>query len=67
MQKSFGKAIGRAALVKPNQVIFYIETSGEKQIKAIRKTLATIKSKLPCKIKVLVEKVIAQPAVQNPA
>jgi len=55
MQKSFGKTIGRAALVKPNQVIFTIETTDEKQIKIIRKVLNSIKSKLPCKVKISVE------------
>lgn len=57
MQKSFGKTIGRAAMVKPNQEIFIIATSGEKQIKAVKNVLSTVKSKLPCKVKINIEKV----------
>ena len=56
MTKSFGKTIGRAAMVDPNQTINLIATTGEKQIKAIRVVLEKIKAKLPCKTKIVVEK-----------
>jgi len=57
MQKSFGKAIGRAALVKPGQMIFFVATSGQKQLKAVKEALSSVKPKLPCKIGVVIEQV----------
>ena len=57
MQRSFGKAIGRAALVKENQPIMIIATSGEKQINFVREVLNIAKSKLPCRVKITVEKI----------
>lgn len=59
MQKSFGKTMGRAALVKANQTIFLFATSGQKNIKVIKDQLNVMKSKLPCKTKILIEKVEA--------
>ncbi|MEM3113095.1 MAG: 50S ribosomal protein L16 [Candidatus Pacearchaeota archaeon] len=53
MTQSFGKTIGRAALVKPGQEIFIIATSGNKQIKLSRTLFSSVKSKLPCKTKII--------------
>jgi len=53
MQKSFGKIIGRAALVNPGQQIFRLKTSGDKQIRLIKEVLNSVKSKLPCKSRII--------------
>jgi large subunit ribosomal protein L10e len=50
MSQSFGKAIGRAALVKPNQVIFIIAVKTPKAEIEVRKLIKSAKSRLPCKI-----------------
>ncbi len=52
MTQSFGKSVGRAALVKKGQEIFLIATSGDKQIRFSRATLNSVKAKLPCKVKI---------------
>ena len=52
MSQSFGKTIGRAALVKPNQVIFIIGVKTEKQESDSRKLIRSIKARLPCKVSV---------------
>ncbi|MEM4625793.1 MAG: 50S ribosomal protein L16, partial [Candidatus Pacearchaeota archaeon] len=57
MSASFGKTIGRAALVNPGQEIYLFATSGSKQIKVIRDLLTSIKAKLPCKVKISMEKI----------
>jgi large subunit ribosomal protein L10e len=56
MQKSFGKIIGRAAMVKKDQEVLLLATNKDK-LPLIRKILKPIKPKLPCKTKFLVEKV----------
>ena len=58
MQKSFGKTIGRAALVRPGHDIFVITTSGDKNTRIIRENLSSIKAKFPCKIKISTEKIV---------
>lgn len=57
MQHSFGVAIGRAALLKPNQEIFMIAVNGEKSRKIITDALYKIKAKLPCHTRTLVEQI----------
>ena len=47
MQRSFGKTIGRAALIKPGQRIFTAMASGDKSIRIIRAAFNAVKSKLP--------------------
>lgn len=56
MQKSFGKTVGRAAMLKEGQEIISVETTGEKNIKFVKSVLKAIKAKLPCKTEVKVEK-----------
>ncbi len=58
MQQSFGKAMGRAALVSSGKDIFLISTSGDKQVRAAREILKSIRAKLPCKTRIVVSKVI---------
>ena len=57
MQKSFGKTIGRAAIINKNQEIVGVETTGDKQIKFVKSVFKAIKSKLPGKIEIRVEKI----------
>ena len=55
MQRSFGKTMGRAALVKPGQVLFIVSVADEKNVKLAKTILNSAKAKLPCKTKILVE------------
>jgi len=55
MQLSFGKCIGKAALIHPGSKIFFIAVGSEKGVILARKTLKQIKSKLPTTIRVLYE------------
>ncbi|MEA3248505.1 MAG: 50S ribosomal protein L16 [Nanoarchaeota archaeon] len=50
MSKSFGKAIGRAALIKPGQTLFIIGVKTSKQEINARKLIHAAKSRLPCKV-----------------
>jgi len=52
MSRSFGKTIGRAALVKPNQVIFIIHILTSKHEVEARKLICSAKSRIPCKISI---------------
>jgi len=47
MQLSFGKSIGKAAILKPGSVIFILWLPNEKAVIFTRKVLKQIKSKLP--------------------
>ena len=55
MQLSFGKAVGKAAILNPGTKIFFIAVPTPKGVSFMRKVLGQIKSKLPCKTKVLYE------------
>ena len=50
MSKSFGKTMGRAALVKPNQTLFILGVKNSKAEVEARKLIRAIKSRLPCKV-----------------
>ncbi len=56
MQKSFGKTIGRAAIVYPNQTLFLVAFFHENQRKIVNKVLGKIKAKLPCHSRLVFEK-----------
>ncbi len=56
MTQSFGKTIGRAAFVKPNQIIFMIAVNSDKALQVTRDAIGKIKAKLPCSTRILVEK-----------
>ncbi|MFA6022690.1 MAG: 50S ribosomal protein L16 [Candidatus Pacearchaeota archaeon] len=58
MSKAFGKTIGRAAMLKPGQEIYLIALSGEKSLHTVRLLIDSIKAKLPCKVKTVVEKIV---------
>jgi large subunit ribosomal protein L10e len=50
MQLSFGKAIGKAALVKPGTVIFFLAFPNQKAMILARELLRRVKPKLPLKM-----------------
>lgn len=52
MQLSFGKSMGKAALIKPGSKIFFAAVPNEKAVPFTRKLFKQIKSKLPCKTRV---------------
>jgi len=56
MQLSYGKTTGKAAIIKPNSRIFFVAVANEKAIAFTRHVFKQVKSKLPCKIKILYEK-----------
>lgn len=55
MQLSFGKSVGKSALLKPGSEIFFVATSTPKAIVIARKAFKDIKSKLPCKLSTIYE------------
>ncbi|MFH1710682.1 MAG: 50S ribosomal protein L16 [Nanoarchaeota archaeon] len=56
MTQSFGATMGRAALIKPNQTIFIIGVNSEKAVKISREAIVKIRPKLPCKTRIITEK-----------
>jgi len=55
MQLSYGKTAGKAAILKENSGIFFVAVQNPKALEFARSILKKIKSKLPCKSKVLYE------------
>ena len=55
MQLSFGKSVGKAALVKEGGRIFMIAVPNEKAVRLVREVFTKVRPKLPCKTKVLYE------------
>jgi len=55
MQLSFGKAVGKSAILKKGKGIFFIALPNEKAVVLARKTIQQVKSKLPVKVRVLYE------------
>jgi len=53
MQLSFGKSVGKAAILKNGSRIFFVALPTEKSVAFARKTIKQVKSKLPGKIKIL--------------
>jgi len=56
MQLAYGKASGKAAILKKNSRIFFVAVPDEKAVTFARKVFRQIRSKLPGKTKVLYEK-----------
>jgi len=56
MQLSFGKAVGKSAILKPGSKVFFIAVPNEKALILARKTIKQIKSKIPMKIRIIYEK-----------
>ena len=57
MSHSFGITIGRAAIVSAGMDIFYISCENEKAARVARDALTHVKAKLPCRSRILFEKV----------
>ena len=53
MQLAFGKAMGKAAIVKKEGKIFFVAVSNEKAAQFARNIIKKIKPKLPCKTRIL--------------
>jgi len=51
MQLSFGKSVGKAAILKKGSKIFFVAVANERAVAFARKVIKQVKSKLPCKIK----------------
>jgi large subunit ribosomal protein L10e len=61
MQLSFGKSMGKAAIVKAGGKIFLIGLPNEKAVEFARKTIKEVNSKLPGKIRIEYEKLEGNP------
>ena len=57
MQLSYGKPMGKAAIMKNGSKIFFVAVQNEKAVQFARKVFKQVRSKLPCKIKTLYNKV----------
>ena len=55
MQLAYGKSSGKAAILKPNSKIFFVAVPNKKAAIFLRKVLKQIKSKLPCKTRIIEE------------
>lgn len=55
MQLSYGKAVNKSAILKKDGRIFFIAVQTPKAVQLVRKIFKQIKSKLPCKTKILYE------------
>lgn len=53
MQLSFGKSMGRAAILKPGSKLFFIAVANENAARFVRKTLKQVRSKLPGHINII--------------
>ena len=56
MSQAFGSIIGRAARVHPAGEIIFISCTNDKTARLARDTLVKVKSKMPCKTKVIFTK-----------
>ncbi len=56
MTQSFGVVIGRAAIVRPGQQMFSVSCATEKGAQVAKAAMIMIKSKVPCKTRVVFEK-----------
>jgi len=57
MQLSYGKSMGKAAIVKPGSKIFFIAVANEKFAGFARKVFNQVKPKLPLKTRVMYENI----------
>jgi large subunit ribosomal protein L10e len=55
MQLSFGKSVGKSAILKPNSELFHIALVNPKAVAIARQIFKQVKSKLPGRTKVLYE------------
>ncbi|MDP3882083.1 MAG: 50S ribosomal protein L16 [Nanoarchaeota archaeon] len=57
MTQSFGTVIGRAAIVNKKGIVFFISCANEKAAQVAKGALNKVKAKLPCKTRIIFEKV----------
>jgi len=57
MKHSFGIIEGRAAQVYPGRDIFFVACENEQTVRTARKALTMVKAKIPCRSKILQEKI----------
>ena len=57
MKHSFGVIEGRAAIVNPGKEIFFVATETEQGARVAREAMTILRSKMPCKTKVVFHKV----------
>lgn len=57
MTQAFGVVIGRAAIIGAGKEVFLISCANEKTARIARDALVMIKSKVPCKARVVFEKI----------
>lgn len=57
MTQSFGVVIGRAAMVNDGQQIVFVSCANEKAARVARDALSSAKSKVPCRTKIVFEKI----------
>jgi large subunit ribosomal protein L10e len=55
MQLSFGKSVGRAAILKAGSRIFFLAVMNESAVQTVRKLLGEIRSKMPGHIRIIQE------------
>ena len=63
MVLSFGKAMGKAAMLRKGGRIFFVAVANQKALKLVRETYKEVRSKLPCTTKAIFEEVKAVPVV----
>ncbi len=56
MKHSFGKPVGRAAVVKKGKTLLVVAVANEKAARVAKDVLARVKAKFPCKTKIAMEK-----------
>ncbi|MAG38275.1 50S ribosomal protein L16 [Candidatus Pacearchaeota archaeon] len=56
MKHSFGSTMGRAAIVNPGKELFIITTVDERTARIARKILNLVKTKVPCRGRIVFEK-----------
>ena len=57
MKHSFGITVGRAAIVNPGKSVFTVQCTTQKTVKVARAALNKVKSKVPCRGKVVLEEI----------
>jgi large subunit ribosomal protein L10e len=57
MKHSFGVNIGRAAIVNPGGVLFFISAQNERAARVARSVLNSVRTKIPCRGRVIMEKI----------
>jgi len=57
MKHSYGITMGRAAMLNPGKEIFFVSCTNEKAARVAKQTLEKIKSKVPCRSRIVFEKI----------